>query len=69
LLEPDIIKHIQEFHEKGQLVDSVLFTGHSLGGAIAQILYFFAFTKGLPLYEALAGECVNLYNFFLAKRV
>lgn len=46
-----VIRECKEHHR----LDAVLFTGHSLGGAIAQVFYAACSTPGMAMYDAVQG--------------
>jgi Lipase (class 3) len=55
-MEPDVVRLMRELCPQGSLIDRVLFTGHSLGGAIAQLFYLSSSTEGSLMHTATSGK-------------
>ncbi len=54
-MEPQIVQVIHELCPQDSPLDRILFTGHSLGGAIAQLFYLLTSTKGTLMQKTISG--------------
>ncbi len=59
-MEQQISKAISSLRRQQESIDTILFTGHSAGGAIAQIFYAMSFSQDTGLSRARAGEHYSL---------
>jgi hypothetical protein len=44
-------------------IDQILFTGHSAGGAVAQLLYAMSMSAGSAMHDLVSGQHKNFSNF------
>lgn len=60
-MEAEIVKAIQSIKDEQPGIRSVLFTGHSAGGAIAQILFAASNSPATDCYKVVAGKTFSCF--------
>ena len=59
-MEEQITEAISSLKSKKENIETILFTGHSAGGAIAQMFYAMSFSRNTRLSKVVAGKLLSI---------